>query len=137
MPAKKGIFILISGNTPITDAIGEYELAPAIFSFSPAPRDAECMLITITQITTDREGACRSSRGGNVFIDVHLWDQKGQSDKVRQEVGYNLWRLLDRATFTMTGFEDAKVFANLPIELDDPDNFPGYLVSCRVLMRES
>jgi len=140
MSIVSAIYTEIIGDSVFTNQLGSYDFgagdAPAVFTAEPAPEDSDSPMVVITQIGgslgTARD---RTHRGGEVTIDVKLWGDKGDSEKVLRELADDLWLLLDRADLTITGMEFCYCLAEPPRRLSDPQGFPGFLVSCRVLVR--
>jgi len=48
-----------------------------------------------------------------------------------------VWRLLDRASLSVSGYDSVLCVAEAPLQLQDEDGFPGYVIRCRVVVLES
>jgi hypothetical protein len=137
---KKAFRDLIVANAAITAQLATHEFttgtaAPAVFTSRVIPRDVERPAVIITQFSGVPWG-CRDSRGSDTLIDVDVWGNKKQSDKALGDLAHDVWRLLDRATLTISGYTGVLCMADSPWQREDEDEFPGYLIRCRVLILE-
>ena len=132
----EGVYDLITNDAGVTDQLATYNGVPAVFTFAPFPEDAEYPAVTIQQaggsLGTARD---RSTKGGDVSMLVNVWHDKGASEKALRDLADDLWALLDRASLTVSGYDVVRVTATPPQRLEDPDGFPGYLITCSVLVR--
>lgn len=138
MSIEGAIYTLLSGASEITDKLATYNGYPAVFSFSPIPSDCQNPAITIESLAATTSNAVnRAKRGGEMFVDVSIWGDKDQSEKEIRDVAWDMWKQLDRGILTASGLSIIACFAGAPVRLSDPENFPGYLVSCRVIFTEA
>ena len=136
MKLKKAIRDIIIADSDVTDQLGTYEFvrgsdSPAVFTSRVIPEDCDYPAVLITQITGIPWGT-RDSRGGDVLLDIDVFDNKKQSDKALNDVAGDIWRLLDRAQLTISGYDHVLCMADPPIQLEDDDGFPGYVIRCRI-----
>jgi len=125
----------------VTSGIGTYDYGsgsePAIFTSDMVPEDASTPFIRITAIGGFLDGRDRSKRGGVRTVDVALWGSKSDSDMSLRDLAETLWFTLDRATITSTAYDEiVYCLAEPPRNINDRDGFPGYVVSCRILVRK-
>ena len=141
MKIKKGIYSAIIGNAAITAQLGTYKFnrtlaLPAVFTTRKIPDDCSYPAVLITQISGVPWGV-RDSRGGDILVDVDVFDDKTSSDKALNDVCGDIWRLLDRAALTLTGYSHVLCMADPPIQTSDDDGFPSYKIRCRVKALET
>lgn len=141
MSIVAGVYASLIADSTVANAVASYKFdgvsgTPAIFTRDPAPDDAAGPLIVISEVSAIAAGRDRGTRGGEVTVDVKVWGERDTSYKVLRDLSLNIWKALDRATLTISGFECVNVVALMPTRLDDPDGFPGYVVTIRVLVRE-
>lgn len=136
MPILKGLYDYLVADSGVTSRVTTYKGAPAVFTIDPAPPDAGTKMIVLTQVGGDRENSCRAHRGSGLRIDVRCWDDKSQSDKAVRELAFYLWEFLNWSKFPAVGYDVCSCFADTPQGIKDPDGFPGYVVPCRILVRE-
>lgn len=138
MSVTQGIYDVIIADTGLTNKLAKYKSAPAVFTFTPAPENAASPQITISQVGgIPGNGRDRGHKGGVISADVKVYSDKGDSEKALRNLADELWLLLDRASVQADGFDETVYcFANPPQKLDDPEGFPGFLVTCRVLVRK-
>ena len=141
MSLMGAVYTLLNDTTDITDYLSTYNFGggaiPAIFSEDPAPDNAECPLITI-EMEGGAGGASvrdRGNRGGNVGFGIKLWYDKDHSQKEMREVAETIWKTLDRADLTLSGYEFVQCLSTPPGQLSDPDGFRGFLIRCVVSVR--
>lgn len=110
--------------------------APAIFTFDPAPAECGTPLVTITQIASTPY-ATRGQRGAEIGVSVSLWGDRWRGDSSLYALAQVIWRLLDRATFTVANYDLGTVEASAPVRVVDVDGFPGYQVTVLVRILET
>jgi len=137
MSVVQGVYDAIIDEPTFTAKLAEYNGSPAVFTMTPAPEDCEHPLVTISQVSGSLgNGRDRGHRGGEFLIDVNVWGDKGDSEKAIREYADELWLLLDRASVQADGFDETVYcVATPPSRVSDPDGFPGFLITCRVLVR--
>jgi len=140
MSILKAYYQHLAADTTVTGKLGTYNFGsgsvPAIFTVDPAPSDAETRILTIVVVTSTDKGTDRATRGGEVQLDLKVYGAKNDSAKVVEELAYAVWSSMDRAVLTMSGFKVTYTMAKLPVDLADPEGYPGFLISCRSLLRE-
>lgn len=141
MSVVGGVYEYISADSTITDQLGTYDFGdgsePAIFTKEPANADSGNPLITITQVGGSLgSGRDRGHRGGEVTIDIKIWHDKDASLKDLRELADDVWLAMDRSVFNIDDFEMVYCLSTPPSSINDPDGFPGYVISCRILVRE-
>jgi len=141
MTVPAGMHTYITGSS-LAASLATYDFGsgaePAVFTIEPAPEDTKGPFIIITQVGGDFSNVRdRTTRGGNIDIDVKLWGDRDNSHKVLRDLSYELWQLLDRATFDVDGYHVLQCLSDPPGYIGGDRNFPGYLLRCGVLIRES
>lgn len=134
----KALRDLLVADANVTGKIATYEFTtgaaetPAVFTDDVAPGNAEGIFIVVTTLDSDNFGT-RARRGGEVWIDVNLWGDKGRSDLALWQAADAAWKCLDRAMPVVTGWNMMRVVATPPQRITDVDGFPGYLLRCHTL----
>jgi len=140
MSVLKAIYDLVKATPSVTTDLATYDFGsgnePAIFTTQPPPPDAPAPLVVISQTGGNLTGRDRSTRGGEIELDVFVWGEQNESEKGINAIAMELWRTLDRATLTVEGYESVYCLSDPPGRAPDGDGFPGYLLRCRVLIRE-
>ena len=140
MSVLKAIRDLLQATPDVADELALYDFGsgdePAVFTVQPPPPDAPSPLIVLSQTGGTLTGRDRSTRGGEIDIDVTVWGERGESEKGINDLAMEIWRALDRAIVSVDGYEAPRCLADPPAKTPDPDGFPGYTVRCRVLIRE-
>jgi len=135
-----GIYTYLNAETDVTNGLSTYDFgngdAPAIFTTDEIQEDAATPFIRISTVGGFRDGTDRTSRGGVVLVNVVLWGAKNDSGKILRELADTIWFALDRAPIEVGGYDVPYCLADPPNRLNDRDGFPGYVVSCRVLVRK-
>lgn len=137
MSVPQGVYDVIIAETALTAKLATYNSLPAVLTITPAPEDCAQPLITISQIGGTLSGRDRGNKGGEVIVDVSLWGNKSDTEKELRNIADELWLLLDRAQVQADGFtETVYCLADPPNRIADPDGFPGFLITCRILVRQ-
>lgn len=140
MSILKAYHTQLNDDTNVTDRLGKYKFGsteePAIFTVDPAPSDAKTTLAIISIVSSTISGTDREHRGGEFNIDVRMFGEKEDSAKTIEELAFAIWQSLDRANLVVNGYEATYTFADPPFQISDPDGYPGFVVSCRTLLRE-
>jgi len=140
MSVIKAVYDRLKSVPAVTGSLGQYDFGSgnesAIFTVNPPPQDAPTPLIAINQTGGELTGRDRATRGGDVDIDVYVWGNRGESEKLIDEISMEVWRTLDRAVLTVDGYEAPRCLADPPAKAPDPEGYPGYLIRARVLIRE-
>ena len=133
---KKAIYDVLNADVTITAALAQYRSLPAIFTARIIPENCALPAILITQVSATPWG-CRENRGSETMLDVDVYDDKDRSDKALNTLVHNVWRALDRASLSVSGYDTVLCVADSPLQINDPDGFPGYVIRCRVVVLES
>lgn len=140
MSVVGGVYAHLAADTDITDEIGTYDYGsgsqPAIFTTPDYPEDAATRFLVVSSSGGFLDGRDRGHRGGVVLVNVTLWGSKGDSEKSLRELADTLWFSLDRASIVASGFEVVYCLADPPQRLTDREGYPGFSVSCRILVRK-
>lgn len=140
MSVVSGIYSYLKDQSDITDGLSTYDFGggdiPALFTTPDIPEDAPTPFILISTVGGFLDGRDRTTRGGVVTVDATLWGSKGDSEKVLRELADALWFSLDRAPIEVIDMDVVYCLADPPRRLNDRDGFPGFVVSCRVLVRK-
>ena len=140
MSVLKGLYAHLNSDVEVTSAIGVYNFGsgsqPAIFTVYPPPRDSATPLVAIVQTGGNLIGRDRGTRGGEMLLDVFVWGDRNESGKATHDAAMAVWRSLDRAELTVEGYEAVYCLPDPPAWNEDPDGFPGYRLSTRVLLCE-
>lgn len=136
MKIKKAIAAVIIGNAGVTGQLGTFKFnrtlsRPAVFTSRKVPDDCGYPAVLITQVSAVAWGV-RGYEGGDVLVDVDVYDNKTSSDKILNDVCGDIWRLLNRAVLSITGYDHVFCIADPPMQTEDDDGFPGYVIRCRV-----
>jgi len=142
---KKVIRDVIINDATITADLATYTFTtgstePAVFTTNIIPRDADFPAVIIDQSAGDMFG-CRDKRGGELIIEVRVYDDKDKTEETIYDLALNIWKLLDRVNIetrlNIEGYEDWGCQADPPIQQDDPDGYPGYLIRVRPRILET
>jgi hypothetical protein len=140
MSVLKAVYDVIKNDATVTNDLAAYDFGsgnePAIFTTQPPPPDAPAPLVAIVQTGGSLIGRDRSTRGGEVEIDVFVWGNRGESEKLINDIAMNLWRALDRVELSVDGYDPVYCLADPPGRAPDDEGFPGYLLRARALVRE-
>jgi len=141
MSIPKAIYTVLNADSGITDELSTYDFgggaAPSIFTFEPAPENAETPFIVIAPVSSSSGGADRSTKAGVLSIDIKLWEKKGRSEETLRQLADKIWFAMDRAILADDYFDSISYcLATPPYRLLDPDGFVGFIISCRILVRK-
>lgn len=143
MPAVSGIYAILKAKPAITTKLSTYKATtgsaaiPAIFTSFQQPDDATGPYIILRQPASGPGGNSedRGHIGGLSIVDVVLYAEKSRSSKELRETADVIWRTLHRAD-PVDDLYDMWILATPPVQLPDPEGFPGYVISCNVRLRE-
>ena len=139
MSVISGVYAYLLTDTDVTETLATYDFGsgavPAIFT-GDVPTDAATPFIVLSPVGGYLSGRDRGHRGGVVSVDANLWGSKGDSEADLREQADTLWFSLDRAPVDVTGMEAVYCLADPPRRLTDSDRFPGFNVTCRILVRK-
>lgn len=125
---KKAIYDVIEADGGVTGQLDVYDFGsgdePALFTSRIIPDDAPRKAIRIEQVDGAPWGV-RAHRGAEAFVDVNVWGDKLQSEKALRTLADDVWRLLDRVTLSITGYDSVLCMADPPVQIEDDDDFPG------------
>ena len=111
-----------------------------IFS-ATVPEKVDTPYIAITQIGGPPDFGCRENRGGDVFVDVAVFEEKSFTSKRSREIARMVWDFLNRnplaSYLEAVGLESWGVTAEFPVPLVDTHGFPGYVVKVRARILET
>lgn len=128
----KAIGDKLSANSFITDYLATYRSNPAVLDVDPVPEDCDYPAVLIRgPVSGDRSGT-RGSKGSDTDYDVVLYGEKSYSWSELRQVAWKIWEVLERADFTLEGYESVGVQAAPPVTAPDPDGYPGFRVSVTV-----
>jgi len=134
-----GVYTYLLEETAITAELATYNFGagavPAVFT-GDIPKDAATPFIHLSPVGGYLSGRDRKNRGGVVSIDVNLWGSKGDTEKTLRELADSLWFAIDRAPIEVPGMEAVYCLADPPRRLTDSEGFPGFNVTCRILVRK-
>ena len=141
MSVIKGVYEHLNADVSVTSTLASYDFGsgsqPAIFTVNPPPQDAPTPLVLIVQTSAALSGRDRTTRGGEIGLDVTIWGDRGESEASINDAAMVVWRSLDRATISVSGYEVPMCLADPPVVSPDPDGFPGYRIAIRILIRET
>jgi hypothetical protein len=136
MSVVQAVYDAIIADTTFTGKLATYRNNPAVFSVDPPPEQSASPSVVMAQVGSVIKADDRGTRAGEYVVDVKLWGDREDSEKVLRDLADELWLLLNRASVSADGFDETVYcLADPPTRLTDPDGFPGFLVSCRVLVR--
>lgn len=131
---------LITDNTDLTDDLASYtvgsDTTPAVFTIDPIPEDAPLPAVRITMVGPGLGGGTKAKKGGTLFVDIAVFVDKTESKATAEDIAWKLWSILERGEIEIEDYDSAAVIADLPVDISDPDGFPGYLVSTQCLFLE-
>lgn len=131
---------MLAADTTLTSQLATYDFGdgaePAIFTVDPMPTDANHPAVIITQAGGTSDFGIRSDKGGEIRVDVRVYNDKGYSRSTLDSIAWRLWDLLERGTLDIDGYEEVGVSCSPPITAPDPDGFPGYRLECIVRILE-
>ena len=106
-----------------------------MFTARKLPDDINYPAILINQPTSGTWGT-KGDKGGEIGIDVMVYDDKDQSDLAIHDIAVAIWELLDRSSpdASADGYSIVGPWATPPVQIVDPDGYPGYRVSLRMLV---
>jgi hypothetical protein len=131
---KAALFTILKNTSAVTALLSTYSGAAAIFTCREIP--PKC---TYPAIILHQPGGSpfdtREFTGGDITIDVSVFDDKTDSDKAVSELAYKVWNALNRCKPVISGYAVHGVVATPPREVNDSDSFPGYIISvkCTIL----
>jgi len=126
----------------ITSALSTYEFtsgspAPAIFGTDVVPKDAGDPVIHVGKPVGGTNFETKSYEGGEIFLDVNMYNDKKSTQKTFDELANTVWLKLNRADLSsyISGWRVYNLVATPPQGFSDENGFPAYRigVSCKVL----
>lgn len=127
-------------DSEITDDLATYDFGnssedPAIFTTDPIPEGCGHPAIVLTMVGGISWGT-RAKEGAEADIDARVYDDKLESTQRIRDIAWRMWKVINRASLTIDGYEEIGVAAEPPIQAPDPDGFPGLRVTSRVRILE-
>lgn len=127
---------LLAATADVTEKLASWEFTtgstnPAIFTSRQIPKGCGYPAIIVEQVSSSTFG-CRGNKGGDVLVDVSIYDDRDQSDEKLRKIAQHIWDTLHRAALDLGSYSRWGCIAEPPRRKYDPDDFPGYLVQVRV-----
>lgn len=138
---NKAFYDALNGEASITAQLDTYEFetgaakTPAIFTSATIPENAPRRCIHIEQVTGSPWGT-RADKGAEVLVDVTCWGDNVESDKALETLAWDVRTFLTRRRLTITDYHCVLCLADPPRRTEDEDSFPGYIITCRLLIIE-
>jgi len=127
---------LLVADALVTAELAEYEGAPAIFDFAPAPIPCPQPLITVEEEGGPPYGT-RASRGSRMRATITIWGNKSDSRANLRDISLYAWRAVDRQHLTLRPpYYEVGCVADIPRETTDRDGFPGMIINVDVVVLE-
>lgn len=140
MDVVKGIRDVLIAAAGVTGSLETYDFGsgsePAIFTVDPVPSDAVAPLIQIVESTSVLSSRTRGTRAAEYYIDVALCGDKKDSYSELRSISGEIWKALDRASVTVTGYEAPICVCSPGKFMKDKEGFPVYVFDVKVLVRE-
>ena len=134
---------ILSADSNVTGQLATYEKTtgaaevPAIFAYDSEsgviPEDAGLPAVIINEVGGVNFGT-RDEKGAKTVARVRVYGNRDRKSIL--SLAWDIWKLLDRAVLTQTGWTIYGVFAEPPQSLSDPDGFPGYVVDVSAFVSE-
>lgn len=137
----EAMYNLIVADTDMRARLATFEFTddvatPAVFTTEVIPKNCDYPAVIINR-TGGVDFGTRCSEGEDTLVSVRLYGDRDRAhDKLRRTANI-LKKLLNRAELTVTdGYRAFRCIADPPSAIPDPDGFPGYLITVRVLQLE-
>jgi len=132
---KEAIHALIIADSDITDLLATFEFttgvsSPAVFTTDVIPSDAENPAIRIDAQGGPSWGSWGQGGGESTGV-VEVFGDKETNANDLLVIARKIKELLYRNEISVTGYEDAGLYADEPIKFTDPEGYPGYRVPYR------
>lgn len=130
---------LIAADATIRARLATYEFTTdvstvAVFTTDVMPEDAELPAVIINR-SGGADFGTRGHEGEDAFVSVRIYANRDRRTDTIRKTAELLKKLLNRAELTVTdGYRAFRCIADPPISAADPDGFPGYLITVRVLL---
>lgn len=133
------LYDILSNDVTVTADLSTYEFTtgspePAIFTTERVPDDADYPVVIIDDLPGADWGT-RGQTGGETFSRVRVYGNRNWSLPRLRATAWNIRRALNRhpldphlASF---GYAGAFCIADPPGTLNDPDDYPGFVVNVR------
>ena len=132
---------LIVADTDMRARLGTYQFTsgvstPAVFTLDVIPEDSPYPAVIVNRIGGVDLGT-RGREGEETLVSIRLYGDKDRRADVLRRTANVLRRLVNRAELTVTdGYRAFRCVADPPSVLSDPDGFPGYVITVRVMQIE-
>jgi len=130
----KAIGDILKNDTDLTNLVATYRSEPAIIDIDPPPEDCPNPVVIIRGPISGGRGGTRDSKGGVADYDVACYIDNKYSFETLRNIGWRVWTLMERADFSLEGYESVGVTA-LPPRWAPGDEYPGLIVqiSCQFI----
>jgi hypothetical protein len=125
-------------DTYLTSRLATYEFttgvaSPAVFTTDVVPQDCSNPAVLITRDGGSFYGT-RGRKGHESVVIIHVRGDRTRAHDELRRTAFFLRRLLNRAGLEVTdGYRAFRCIADPPATAPDPDGFPGYAITVRVL----
>lgn len=125
---------LLKANSGIANQLAEFDFGdgnePAIFTFDDPqemPPDNVSRPLIFIRMAGGVQHSDRGSDEAQVITRISVWgDRDRQSIR---DLARDVWKLVNKASLTLTGWAIYGCLADPPAPLTDPDGLPGFLVN--------
>lgn len=136
----KAIRDAIVADSTLTALLATYDFgsgaAPAVFTMDPLPSDVAYPAMTVTVAGGDAWGT-RAKKGWEQLIDVRCFDDRTRSGAALRDIAWRAAETLHRASLSVAGYEEVGVHVTrTPLPLEDPDGYPGIVLTLLVRVLE-
>jgi hypothetical protein len=114
--------------------LGEYQKGPAIFSGSLIPEDAPYPYVWLSPVVSSQDDDTKNANVYTLFCDVGAYVQDEGTEKLVDQLGWELRRLLHKKPLRLGVEENVVLNAAPPIVAPTGDGVLGRLVQLRVLI---
>jgi len=131
---------ILNSDSMVTDDLATFEFAtglpePAIFTTERVPDTADYPVIIIDELPGANWGT-RGQTGGECFCRVRVYGNRNWNMARLRATAWKVKRSLDRhsldAHLEEFGYVGALCIADPPGRLNDPDDYPGFVLNVRV-----
>jgi hypothetical protein len=142
-PLAKGALrdLLIADTAGVVAALSTYEFTtgtatPAVFTSKTLPDDVDFPAIWINE-RVSQPWDTRDADGANLQIDVQILGEKSGSDKALENLAWRVREILSNASPALNGYTCHGCLASPPQVTTADDDYPSYVVQCRILMTKN
>jgi hypothetical protein len=132
---------LVVADTDMRARLATYEFttdvpSPAVFTTEVIPENCDYPAVIVNRVGGVDFGT-RGREGEDTLLSVRIYGDRSRAQDLLRRAANILRRLLNRAELTVTdGYRAFRCIADPPSAIPDPDGFPGYLITVRVLQLE-